>query len=269
MKFKLPLIAAFFAIASLTACGSGTEKAPTTPVESPAAMVKTDTLVGTGAVAVSGKIVKLYYSGYLYTTSKTDFKGTKFDSLTSGAGLGFTIGSATILTGFQEGILGMKAGGKRTFTIPAAQAYGATGNGVIPPNSGLVFDVEMLTVDAGVPVESPAALVKTDTVVGTGAEAVAGKTVKVYYSGYLYTTSKADFKGTKFDSMTSGTGFSLIVGKTPLDVIVGFDAGVTGMKVGGKRTVIIPAAQGYGATGSVTIPPDSGLVFDLELLSVQ
>ncbi|MES2018797.1 MAG: FKBP-type peptidyl-prolyl cis-trans isomerase [Pseudomonadota bacterium] len=269
MKFKLPLIAAFFAIASLTACGSGTEPAPTTPVESPAALVKTDTLVGTGAEAVAGQIVRVYYSGYVYTTSKTDFKGIKFDSLTTGTGFSFTLGKATnaannIPAGFEAGIIGMKKGGKRTILVPAAQGF-PNGSGVVPANSGLVFEIELLDVTPPPPVESPATLVNTDTVVGTGAEAIAGKKVKVYYTGWLYTTSKTDFKGLIFDSVTTGSGFEFTVGT---GVITGFSAGVTGMKVGGHRTVLIPAAQGYGTTGAGIIQPNQGLVFDLELLSV-
>lgn len=145
MKLKLPLIAAFVAITSLAACGGGSDPAPTVAVESPAALVKTDTVVGTGADAIAPKVVKVYYSGYLYTTTKTDFKGTKFDSLTSGTPFSFKIGAnAGVIPGFEQGITGMKVGGKRTILIPAALGYGATGTTGIPPNSGLVFDIELV-----------------------------------------------------------------------------------------------------------------------------
>lgn len=270
MKLKLLLIGAFVAIANLTACGGGTDPAPTVTVESPAALATTDTPpLGTGPAAVLGNVPKVSYTGYLYSSTKPGFKGAQFES---GAGFSFVLGTSPV-HGFDLGIIGMKAGGKRTVVIPAAQAFGANppaGSG-IPANSGLVYDIELISLEPGVPVESPAALVKTDTQVGTGADALAGKKVAIYYSGYLYTTTKADFKGTKFDSSTSGDGFSFTLGTTPLSVISGFDAGVTGMKVGGKRTVIIPAAQGYGANppAGSGIPLNSGLVFDVELRSVQ
>lgn len=116
-------------------------------------------------------------------------------------------------------------------------------------------------------VYSPATLTMTDTTTGTGATAAAGSTVTVHYSGYLYVET-GDHKGTKFDSS---------VGKTPFvfklaagSVISGFDTGVTGMKVGGKRTVLIPYSLGYGSAGSPpAIPGGSGLVFDLELIAVN
>jgi FKBP-type peptidyl-prolyl cis-trans isomerase FkpA len=122
---------------------------------------------------------------------------------------------------------------------------------------------------APVPVFSPATLTKTDTTVGTGPEAVTPKTVRVHYTGWLYTTAAANFKGTQFDSsLTAGKPFTFTLGSS--QVIPGFEQGVTGMKVGGKRTVLIPAALGYGASGGGggRIPANSGLVFDIELVEV-
>lgn len=120
------------------------------------------------------------------------------------------------------------------------------------------------TAGSGTTVSSPLTLTKTDTVVGTGATATAGTTATVNYTGWLYNSSAADFKGTQFDKGT----FSYTVGGT--SVIPGFDQGVTGMKVGGKRTVLIPSSLGYGASGSgTTIPPNSGLVFEIELTAVK
>jgi FKBP-type peptidyl-prolyl cis-trans isomerase FkpA len=111
---------------------------------------------------------------------------------------------------------------------------------------------------------NPTALTKTDTTVGTGAEAVAGKYVKVKYTGWLYNEPSADKKGSQFDSGTFP--FQLNANK----VIPGFDQGVTSMKVGGKRTIIIPSSLAYGASGNgPAIPPNAGLVFDVELLQVS
>jgi len=105
-----------------------------------------------------------------------------------------------------------------------------------------------------------------DTKVGTGAEAVAGKKVFVHYTGWLY---EGGNKGKKFDSsLDRGKPFSFPLGAGM--VIKGWDQGVAGMKVGGKRTLIIPSALGYGARGAGSdIPPNSDLIFDVELLDVK
>ncbi|MEO6277877.1 FKBP-type peptidyl-prolyl cis-trans isomerase [Roseateles sp.] len=111
------------------------------------------------------------------------------------------------------------------------------------------------------------ALKSTDTTVGTGAQADTTKTVTVHYTGYLYDVRVAGTKGTQFDSSVGKTPYTFKLGSGT--VIPGFDQGVTGMKVGGKRTVTIPAALGYGAAGQGTIPGGAALVFDLELMSVS
>ena len=100
---------------------------------------------------------------------------------------------------------------------------------------------------------------------GTGATA-AGKTATVHYTGWLYTNGQ---KGAKFDSSVDrGDPFSFRVGGG--QVIKGWDEGVATMKVGGKRTLIIPAALGYGARGAGgVIPPNATLMFDVELLAVK
>jgi peptidylprolyl isomerase len=104
-------------------------------------------------------------------------------------------------------------------------------------------------------------LQQTDTQVGTGAEAVAGKKVTVHYTGTLT-------DGTKFDSsLDRGQPFSFTLGAG--QVIKGWDQGVAGMKVGGKRQLTIPPDLGYGAQTVGTIPPNSTLKFDVELLGVE
>ena len=106
----------------------------------------------------------------------------------------------------------------------------------------------------------------TDTTVGTGAEATKGKKVSVHYTGWLYNN---DAKGAKFDSsLDRGQPFSFALGAG--QVIRGWDEGVAGMKIGGKRTLIIPPDLGYGARGAGgVIPPNATLMFDVELLGVQ
>ena len=108
-----------------------------------------------------------------------------------------------------------------------------------------------------------------DVQAGTGAEAVAGKKVSVHYTGWLYDEARPDHHGAKFDSSRDrGQPFSFGLGAG--SVIKGWDQGVAGMKVGGKRTLIIPPDLGYGTRGAGgVIPPNATLVFDVELLDVR
>ena len=112
-------------------------------------------------------------------------------------------------------------------------------------------------------------LIKTDVKLGEGAEAVAGHGVSVHYTGWLYDESAPEHKGGKFDSSRDrGEPFEFSLGAG--QVIKGWDQGVAGMKVGGQRTLVIPAALGYGARGAGgVIPPNATLVFDVELLGVH
>ena len=145
MKFKFPLIAAFVAVLSLTACGGGDGGSSKPAVESPAQLTKTDTVVGTGAEAVAGKTATVTYTGWLYSTTATGNKGTKFDSGSFPFKLGTT--PLAVIAGFDQGVTGMKVGGKRTILIPFSLGYGAAGYGSVPGNSGLVFDVELTKVE--------------------------------------------------------------------------------------------------------------------------
>ena len=106
-----------------------------------------------------------------------------------------------------------------------------------------------------------------DTVVGKGKQAVSGNTVKVHYTGWLYEPKAPKQRGKQFDSSVGGEPFTFPLGMG--GVIKGWDQGGAGMKVGGKRTLIIPAALGYGERGAGPIPPGATLLFDVELLDVK
>jgi FKBP-type peptidyl-prolyl cis-trans isomerase len=115
-------------------------------------------------------------------------------------------------------------------------------------------------------IEMPNGLKYTDTKTGDGAAATPGNKVSVHYTGWLYNNGA---KGAKFDSSVDrGQPFQFTLGAH--QVIAGWDEGVAGMKVGGKRTLIIPPELGYGARGAGgVIPPNATLMFDVELLGVQ
>jgi FKBP-type peptidyl-prolyl cis-trans isomerase FkpA len=108
---------------------------------------------------------------------------------------------------------------------------------------------------------------KIDTVVGKGKVAAPGNTVTVHYTGWLYSPKAPKQHGKQFDSSVGGEPFSFPLGAGM--VIKGWDQGVAGMKVGGKRTLVIPAELGYGASGAGPIPPNANLIFDVELLDVK
>ena len=126
MKFKLPLIAAFVAALSLTACGAGSGSSGPAPT-----------------VAAVGTTANVKYTGFLYSATAVDHKGTKFDS----GQFEFKLGQNAVIVGFETAVIGMKVADKKTVTIPASQAYGASppaGSG-IPANADLVFDIELVS----------------------------------------------------------------------------------------------------------------------------
>jgi FKBP-type peptidyl-prolyl cis-trans isomerase FkpA len=115
----------------------------------------------------------------------------------------------------------------------------------------------------------PSAFSHTDLSLGTGPEAKKGATLTVHYSGWLYDATRPDNKGKQFDASVGGEPLTFTLGAG--DVIRGWDQGFEGMRVGGKRRLIIPPDLGYGPLGTPdgTIPGNAGLVFDMELLDVR
>ncbi|MET3107266.1 FKBP-type peptidyl-prolyl cis-trans isomerase FkpA [Oxalobacteraceae bacterium GrIS 2.11] len=111
-------------------------------------------------------------------------------------------------------------------------------------------------------------LIKIDQQIGTGAEATRGLYVDVHYTGWLYDPKAPDRRGVMFDSSrTAGKPITFQVDAR--NVIRGWDMGIQGMKVGGKRTLIIPGYLAYGPKGSNSIPPNATLIFDVELMDAK
>jgi FKBP-type peptidyl-prolyl cis-trans isomerase FkpA len=137
--------------ALLSACGGGGSSSPADTSGSAAVTVlkTTDTLVGTGATAAAGKTLTVHYTGWLYDEKATGQKGTKFDSsVDRGTPFVFVLGAGSVIAGWDQGMVGMKVGGKRTLLIPSSMAYGPAGRlPTIPGNAALVFDVELLAVN--------------------------------------------------------------------------------------------------------------------------
>ncbi len=163
MKTMTPLLGAVIIALATTACAQDASKSVSKPAASTAAKATTaekgksmtrtsasglkieDTVVGTGAEAVAGGTVTVHYTGWLFESDK---RGTKFDSsVDRKEPFKFPLGAGRVIKGWDEGVAGMKVGGKRVLTIPPDLGYGARGaGGVIPPNATLQFEVELLGV---------------------------------------------------------------------------------------------------------------------------
>jgi peptidylprolyl isomerase len=246
--------------------------------EAPTEVVIDDVVEGDGVEVTAEDTVEVQYVGML-----TD--GTEFDSSWD-RGEPATFPLNGVITGWGEGLVGMKEGGRRTLVIPAEKGYGetGTGDGSIPGGATLVFVVDLVSVQqpapAGVEVTSvsddlaakptvelapaeaaPTEVVVEDIVTGDGATVVAADDprIEAHYVGLLT-------DGTEFDSSWEG--------ETPIEtnlsqVIPGWSEGLDGMKVGGRRVIVIPAEQAYGATGAPpAIPADATLVFVVDLVSI-
>lgn len=223
---------------------------------------------GDGKKAEAGKKVKVHYTGKL-------MDGKVFDSSRErGEPIAFELGSGMVIPGWEEGIALLQVGDQATFVIPPDLAYGARGaGGVIPPNATLIFEVELIDV-VEVPKPEPfdvegkkiektpeglQYIVVSENLNGT--QAYANKQVSVHYTGYLE-------NGKIFDSSISrGEPFSFTLGAG--QVIKGWDIGIRLMKTGDKLRLIIPPSLGYGAQDMGSIPPNSTLIFDVELINVQ
>lgn len=250
------------------------EEPPPTPIDEDTTIITstglqyTESEAGTGEQPQQGDVVAVHYTGTLED-------GTVFDdSRQRGEPIRFPLGMGMVIPGWDEGIALMAEGGKAKLVIPPDLAYGAAGaGGVIPPNATLIFDVELVEVAEGAPA-APAVVANDeyvttdeglryyDFVVGDGPSPTSGQTAVVHYTGWL-------LDGDKFDSsLDRGQPFSFNVGMG--QVIPGWDIGVSTMKVGGKRQLVIPPELGYGDAGAGgAIPPNATLVFEVELLEVR
>jgi FKBP-type peptidyl-prolyl cis-trans isomerase len=226
---------------------------------------------GKGPGAVKNQLATIHYTGWLEN-------GKEFDSSRErDRPLQFTIGRGQLIPGMDEGVLGMTAGEQRQLILPPKLAYGAEGtpDGTIPPNSTLIFEVELVKlgeimepndkptkVDPKEIKTNPSGLQYAVIKAGTGDTAKKGQTAVVHYTGWLQSN------GQKFDSSVDrGQPFAFPLGGGR--VIKGWDEGVQGMKVGEKRQLIIPAKLAYGERGVGPIPANAILVFDVQLLELR
>jgi len=220
--------------------------------------------MGTGEKPAATDKVEVHYHGTL-------LDGTVFDSSVD-RGQTITFGLNQVIKGWTEGLQLMPIGSKFKFTIIPELAYGDRDMGSIPPNSTLIFEVELFDIekpfvdtDFTIPTQEvtlDSGLRYLEHIAGAGEITKVGNTVSVHYSGFLA-------NGTKFDSSHDrGQPFSFTLGE--YRVIKGWEEGLLNMKKGAKRTLIIPPALGYGEKGAGgVIPPNATLMFEVELVDFK
>ena len=221
--------------------------------------------LGTGEKPSASDKVEVHYHGTL-------LDGTVFDSSVD-RGETIKFGLNQVIKGWTEGLQLMPVGSKFKFTIPSELAYGERKTGKIPSNSTLIFEVELFSIEKAPPVfvdtdfNLPGREDLTDSGLrmiihkeGSGDVAKVGQTVYVHYTGLLET-------GKKFDSSHDrGQPFSFKLGQGR--VIKGWEEALALMRPGEKRTLIIPPELGYGERAAGPIPPNSILIFEIELIKV-
>lgn len=108
-------------------------------------LIVVDTKVGDGEALISGMTAQMHYTGWIYNNKEPNSKGAMFDtSANAGTPLAFMVGARQVIRGWDIGVLGMKVGGKRTLLIPAYLAYSVAGSNNIPPNTHLIFEIELV-----------------------------------------------------------------------------------------------------------------------------
>ena len=145
LRMTRPILSVVACLALALGAAGCSGDSPTAPT-SFAPFSTTDLRVGTGASAVAGNPLTVHYTGWLYDGSKPDAKGLQFETSRGGTPFTFTLGAGQVIAGWEQGILGMNAGGLRRLVLPPSLAYGSSRNGIIPPNATLVFEVELVEV---------------------------------------------------------------------------------------------------------------------------
>ena len=246
------------------ACG-GSGAAPTTPAPPPPPVPDvpfgtTDLREGGGAAVEDGWLLAIAYTGWLYDAATPDNRGREFAAAAAEAPFSFRMGVGQVIPGIDRGVMGMRVGGLRRIVVPPDLGFGAAGSDLVPANATLLFELELV---AGA--ETPFSV--EDLRSGDGEEATHGRSLSVAYEGWLYELTAPENKGALFDSAAAEAPFQFTLGVG--NVIVGWDLGIVGMQVGGRRRIVIPHELAYGAAGRSRIPGFATLLFEVELLSVD
>ena len=214
----------------------------------------TDTKIGTGAVAENGDTLVMKYAGRLKST------GVEFDSNMKPGGkpFSFTLGGGQVIKGWDIGVKRMRVGGKRTLAIPSELGYGAAGAGEkIPPNSDLVFDIELLDVQK---LADASTVLRETLKPGSGPEVKNGDVVAIKYKITLPDGTAIDDNGGKSAQFTVGS---------PTVAVKGLNVALVGMKKGQVVRATIPPALGIPPSGPDSkVPPNSSILMEITLVSI-
>lgn len=238
--------------------------------------------LGTGREAKMGDLVSVHFRAWVIKDSTKIFEDWSKDSSRLASTIGnsvdfgqpikFKLGDSAFIKGVDEAIVGMQLGGKRTIIIPSSKAYGELGFGPVPPNSSLKVVIDLI--DAKDPITAKSWDIDSSKIMtaksglkyviiapGTGERADSSDLVTVHYTGFLT-------NGKIFDSSVErDEPFKFRFKLQP--VIPGWEEGIRLVGKGGKAKLIIPPALGYGAIPVGSIPPNSTLVFDVEVLDIE
>lgn len=242
----------------------------------------TNDSLGTGREAKLGDLVAVHFRAWVIKDSTKIFEDWTKDttrlvssigsSIEFGQPIKFKLGDSAFIKGVDEAIVGMKLGGTRSIIIPSGKAYGETGYGPIPPNSSLKVVINLVDVkdailakaweiDSTKIITAKSGLQYFILQPGTGEKADSADLLTVHYTGFLT-------NGKIFDSsIERDEPFKFRLKLQP--VIPGWEEGVKLVGKGGKIKLIIPPALGYGTMPMGSIPPNSTLIFDVDVLDIQ
>lgn len=282
MSIRLRSVLAIACLVSLVACGGSSDEASDTsdplvnplepevklPDEIPTELVVTDIEEGDGDAAAAGDTVFVNYVGVL---SKD---GTRFDGNFGGSPFAVTLGQGSVIQGWEDGLVGIKAGGRRQLDIPASLAYGDSGAGdVIKPGDAISFVVEAIAiVPATDPTDKPTVTITgganvtevatDDLVEGSGPTAEADMTVAIHLVAFRADTGEELTSTWENGQVVS---FPLSQGGT----LPGLLTGIEGMKVGGRRQITVPFAEAWGPDGQqgIGLPANTDVVIIVDLLA--
>jgi peptidylprolyl isomerase len=276
-NFMKSILIALFSVVFIFGCSNNPDS-----VTLKSGLKYNDVKVGTGAEAKNGDLIEVHFKGWIVKDSSDLFgdwsvDSTKkadliADSYAMNQPMKFVLGTESFIKGSEEGIVGMKAGGQRAIVVPSHLAYGPQGMGPIPPNTSIKVLIELVSTKEAVVAKMwdvDSTLFKTTAsglkyaIIQEGEGELVGKEKQatVHYSGFL-------LDGTKFDSSVErDEPFTFVAGVG--QVIPGWDEGVQLMKKGSKARFIVPANLAYGDRDLGKIPPNSTLIFDVEVLDVK
>jgi FKBP-type peptidyl-prolyl cis-trans isomerase len=262
--------------ATTAAAGPKTEKPVVKiPASLPTKLVITDLVEGTGTAAVTGDVVTVNYVGV------RSADGKEFDNSYDRGGEGFPVplGAGQVIKGWDQGLVGVKVGGRRQLDIPADLAYGNSPKGdIIKAGDALTFVVDVVSVKPGLPATIAADepkdtiaggpnVTKADTkdlVEGKGAVVKAGDELAVHIKAI-----RADTGAVINSSWTEPTATSVVA--NPTETIPALANGIIGMKVGGRRQLLIPFNDAFGSEGNpnLGLPPSVDLILIVDVIAIR